>query len=89
VVVHLIRQLVGLTVALALVLGVTHYVGPQLAARSMTGYVAELHAAESGNLREADSIAAQLQRDWRSLSADVTRLLREVQNSLRRMAPRR
>jgi len=80
---RLIRRLMGLTVSLVLVLGVTS-VGPQLAARSMNGYVRIVDQAESGHYAEAGSISAQLQRDWRSLSTQVSSAVSSLQRAVSR-----
>ena len=81
---RLIRRLMGLTVSLVLVLGVTSELGPQLAARSMTDYVRVFDQAQSGHYAEADSISAQLQRDWRSLGTLVTSAVSSLQRAVSR-----
>lgn len=83
-----IRRLMGLTVSLVLVLGVTSEFGPQLAARSMTDYVRVLDQAQSGHYAEADSISAQLQRDWRSLGTRVTSAVSSLQRAVSRALAR-
>jgi hypothetical protein len=85
---RLIRRLMGLTVSLVLVLGVTSELGPQLAARSMTDYVRVFDQAQSGHYAEADSISAQLQRDWRSLGTRVTSAVSSLQRAVSRALAR-
>lgn len=86
---RLVRRLLGLSVSLVLVMGVTTYVGPQLAARSMTGYLQVLDHAQSGHYAEADSVSASLERDWRQLSTAVSRAAADVQKALSRLTSRR
>lgn len=86
---RLIRRLMGLTVSLVLVLGVTSELGPQLAARSMTDYVRVVDHAQSGHYAEADSISAQLQRDWRDLGTRVSSAVAQLQRSVSRALARR
>jgi hypothetical protein len=81
---RLIRRLMGLSVSLVLVLGVTSELGPQLAARTMTDYVRVFDQAKSGHYAEADSISAQLQRDWRDLGTRVTTAVAQLQRTVSR-----
>jgi hypothetical protein len=85
---RLIRRLMGLTVSLVLVLGVTSELGPQLAARSMTDYVRVFDQAQSGHYAEADSISAQLQRDWRDLGTRVSSAVAQLQRTVSRALAR-
>mgnify|MGYP003542897544 CR=1 FL=1 len=80
---RLIRRLMGLTVSLVLVLGVTS-VGTQLAARSMTDYVRVVDQAQVGNYAQADSISAQLARDWRRLGTQVSTAWASLEKSVSR-----
>ena len=68
-IVHALLTLGSLGVASVLTLGVTTHVGPDLSARSMTGYVEELSAAQRGETVEVDRIGAQLEHEWRRLAA--------------------
>lgn len=86
---RLVRRLLGLGVSLTLVLGVTTYVGPQLSARSMTGYLQVLDQAQSGHYAEADSISRSLERDWRALGDGVARAVADLQRAVSRMTSRR
>jgi len=86
-VLRLLRRLVGLTAALALVALVTGHAGPQLAARSMSGYVTEMDAAESGDFVRVDAIAADLGHGWQQLRASATGVLRSVEDAVERLAP--
>lgn len=81
---RLIRRLMGLSVSLVLVLGVTSELGPQLAARSMTDYVRVFDQAQSGHYAEAASITAQLQRDWRDLGTRASSALAQLQRAVSR-----
>jgi len=84
---RLLRHLVGLAVALTLVSGVTTHLGPQLAARSMTGYVAELDAADRGDTVTASAIGDDLRRDWLRLEASVTDALSRAEHQLDQLLP--
>jgi hypothetical protein len=86
---RLVRRLLGLGVSLTLVLGVTTYVGPQLSARSMTGYLQVLDHAQTGHYAEADSISASLQRDWRALGDGVARAVADLQRGAARLTAHR
>jgi len=89
VIVRAFRRLVGLVVALALVSAVTAHAGPQLAARSMSGYVAQLDAAQAGDYSTADSIGSSLRSDWLSFEASASRLWTTVESELSKLAPGR
>ena len=84
---RLLRQLVGLTVALTLVTGVTTHLGPQLAARSMSGYVAQLDAADRGDTATASEIGDNLRQEWLRLEASVTDALSRAERQLDQLLP--
>jgi hypothetical protein len=88
-VLRVLRRLVGLAVTLALVALVTGHAGPQLAARSMSGFVTEMDAAESGDYPRVDAIAADLGQGWQQLQASATGVLHSVQDAVERLAPAR
>lgn len=67
-IVHALVKLGSLGIAAALTLGVTTHLGPELSARSMTGWSDQLTAARRGDLVEVDRIGTQLAREWRSLA---------------------
>jgi hypothetical protein len=84
---RLLRHLVGIAVALTLVSGVTTYFGPQLAARSMSGYVAQLDAADHGDTAQVSAIGADLRREWLRLEATVTDALSRADDQLGELLP--
>jgi hypothetical protein len=83
-VLRFVRQVLGVAVSLALVLGVTSQLGPQLAARSMAGYVTAVGQAQTGHPQAADSIATQLEREWRELGRSLSRAAASVQQTVSR-----
>lgn len=85
---RLFRRLVGLSISFAVVMAVLTYLGPGLAARSMNGYISGLGSAQAGDIQRADSIGAQLTREWASLSAGVTRAVHGLEAAVARLAPR-
>lgn len=86
---RLVRRLLGLSVSLVMVLGVTTYVGPHLAARSMSGYLQVLDHAQSGHYAEAGSVSASLERDWRDLGTAVSRAVADLEQALSRLSSHR
>ena len=54
----------------------------------MTDYVRVFDQAQSGHYAEADSISAQLQRDWRSLGTRVTSAVSSLQRAVSRALAR-
>jgi hypothetical protein len=66
---------------------VTEHLGPQLAARSMSGYVAQLDAADRGDTARASAIGADLRREWLRLEATVTDALSRAEHQLDQLLP--
>ena len=63
---------------------VTEHLGPQLAARSMSGY---LGAADRGDTARASAIGADLRREWLRLEATVTDALSRAEHQLDQLLP--
>jgi len=86
---RVIRRLVGLAVAFALVSLVTQHVGTALAARSMSGFVTGWSAAQHGNTSYAASLSTDLGRQWRDLGTHASGALHSVQDAVAHLAPPR
>lgn len=83
-----LRRLAGLMIAFALVSAVANQVGPGLAARSMTGYLAQLDAAEAGDFATADAIGTDLARQWDGFRLQVVRVLERAEQVVSDLGPR-
>ena len=85
---HAFRRLAGLMIAFALITAVVNRGGTGLAARSMTGYMAALDAAESGDYARADAIGTDLSRQWDHLRQQVVTVLHQAEKVVSDLAPR-
>ena len=83
-----LRRLILIAIAFAVVSSVASAWGPGLAARSMTGYVAEVHAAETGRFDEVDRISSVIAAQWDSLRASVTSAVRGLEQTVEGVVPR-
>ena len=83
----LVRRLLGLAVSLVLVTAVCDHLGPGLAARSMTGVMQEIDAAQHGDTARAQAISDDLVGQWTSLQAQVDDVLHKVEAELEKLAP--
>jgi hypothetical protein len=81
------RRLVVIAILLAVVTSVAGQWGPGLAARSMSGYLAEVHAAEAGRYDEADRISAGITAQWESLRVHVAQAVRDLEQAVDGIAP--
>lgn len=82
-----IRRLVCLAVSVALLTGVVSHLGPELAARSMTGVMQEIDAAQHGNTAQAQAIGDELTSGWLGLEQQVYDLVIRVEQTVDRLAP--
>lgn len=82
------RRLAGLMIALALITVVVNHGGTALAARSMTGYMSALDAAEHGDYAKADAIGTDLSRQWDHLRLQVVQVLHQAEKVVSDLAPR-
>jgi hypothetical protein len=82
VIAHALLKLGSLGIAAALTLGVTSHLGPDLASRSMTGYVDQVSAAQEGQMLEVDRIGADLAREWRALAGVLGDAVDDLADSL-------
>lgn len=82
------RRLAGLMIALALITVVVDHGGTGLAARSMTGYMSALDAAERGDYAKADAIGTDLSRQWDHLRLQVVQVLHQAEKVVTDLAPR-
>lgn len=85
---HALRRLAGLMIAFALITAVAQGGGPGLATRSMTGFMAQLDAAESGDYAKADAIGSDLARQWDRFRVQVVLVLDRAEQVLSDLAPR-
>ena len=82
------RRLLGLALVFLLVSAVVSHVGPSLAARSMSGYVNEVDAAEHGNYGEANAISESIKNEWLTLQRDASGLWEQAASTVERWLPR-
>jgi hypothetical protein len=82
------RRLAGLMIVFAVVSAVANNAGPGLAARSMTGFVAQLDAAESGDYAKADAIGTDLAHQWDRFRVQVVQVLDRAEQVVSDLAPR-
>jgi hypothetical protein len=84
-----VRRLLGLAVSLVLVTAVCDHLGPALAARSMTGVMQQIDAAQHGDTARAQAIGDDLVAQWSGLEKQVTDLLHQAEAQLDKLAPSR
>lgn len=87
-VLRLVRQLLAVAMAALLVTAVTGHLGTSLAARSMSGYVASLDAAQRGDTARAESTGVDLSVQWHQLASSVQSVCRSVESALDQLVPR-
>lgn len=76
------RRLVSLAIAFAVVSAVANNLGPGLAARSMTGFMAEMDAAQSGDHAKADAISSDLSWQWHQLQDRVVLVVKQAEHAV-------
>lgn len=82
-----VRRLLGLAVSIMLITAVCDHLGPALAARSMTGVMQEIDAAQHGNTAQAKSIGDDLVAQWSGLEQQVTDLVHQAETQLEKVLP--
>ena len=70
-----------------LITAVCDHLGPGLAARSMTGVMQEIDAAQHGDTARAQAISADLVGQWTALQAQVADVLHQVEAEVVKLAP--
>ncbi len=82
-----LRRLVGLMIVFAVITMVVNNGGTGLAARSMSGYLSALDAAEGGDYARADAIGTDLSRQWDHLRLQVVQVLHQAEKVVSDLAP--
>ena len=83
----LVGRLLGLAVSLVLISAVCDHLGPGVAARSMTGVMQEVDAAQHGDTARARSISHDLVGQRTALQAQVADVLHRAEVEVEKLAP--